>query len=143
MIDLETLRPLVRAGWGRDTCDPHDRPDWRPDNPARGQCGVTALLVQDLLGGDLILGEVVKGDARVGHHYWNRLPGGREADLTADQFHPGEVVVGGQVQPRPPGPPRRCRREYAILRGRVLAALGPIRTASPGPARRCGPHWDT
>ena len=121
--DLQVLRPILRAGWGADTCDPHDLPDWRPGNPARGQCGVTALIIQDLLGGDLILGEVYAGDTKVGHHYWNRLPDGHEADLTADQFSAHEVVVGGRVQQRRPGPPARCRRQYELLRRRVTAAL--------------------
>jgi hypothetical protein len=123
MIDLELLRPVLRAGWRRDTCDPHDVKEWHPDNPARGQCGVTALIVQDVLGGELILGEVFQGDTKVGHHYWNRLPDGRAVDLTADQFRPREVVVGGQVQQRPPGAPQRCRQQYQILRRRALAAL--------------------
>jgi hypothetical protein len=123
MIDLELLTPVLRTGWGRDTCDPHDLQDWHPGNPSRGQCGVTALIVQDLLGGELILGEVFLGQAKIGYHYWNRLPNGRDVDLTAGQFHPGEVVVGAQVQRRPPSPPRRCRPQYEILRRRVLAAL--------------------
>jgi hypothetical protein len=106
VLDTELLRPILRAAWGADTCDPHDLPDWRPDNPARGQCGVTALVVQDLLGGDLVLGEVFVEQAKIGHHYWNRLPDGRDVDLTAGQFHPGEVVTGGQVQRRPPDAPR-------------------------------------
>ncbi|MDM4721546.1 hypothetical protein QTQ03_18835 [Micromonospora sp. WMMA1363] len=122
-IDLEMLRPVLRSGWGADTCDPHDVQDWHAGNAARGQCGVTALIIQDLLGGELILGEVLAGDVKVGYHYWNRLADGREVDLTADQFQPPEVVVGGQVQQRSPGPPRRCRQQYEILRGRVFAAL--------------------
>ena len=122
-IDLEMLRPVLRAGWGADTCDPHDLKDWHAGNPARGQCGVTALIIQDLLGGELILGEVHAGDTKVGHHYWNRLADGREVDLTADQFQSSDVVVGGQVQQRPPGPPVRCRRQYEILRDRVFVAL--------------------
>ncbi|MEW2384874.1 hypothetical protein AB0873_22680 [Micromonospora sp. NPDC047707] len=81
------------------------------------------MIIQDLLGGELILGEVLAGDAKVGYHYWNRLADGREVDLTADQFQPPEVVVGGQVQQRPPGPPRRCRQQYEILRHRVFATL--------------------
>jgi hypothetical protein len=122
VIDLEMLRPVLRGGWGADTCDPHEQ-DWHTGNPARGQCGVTALIIQDLLGGELILGEVFAGEAKVGYHYWNRLADGREVDLTADQFQPPEVVVGGQVQQRPPGPPRRCRQQYEILRDRVFVAL--------------------
>jgi len=123
VLNVELLRPLLRAAWGPDTCDPHDLENWRPDNPARGQCGVTSLVVQDLLGGDLILGEVFVGQTKAGHHYWNRLPDGAEVDLTADQFHPGEAVTGGQVQQRPPDAPRRCREQYELLRQRVHAAL--------------------
>ncbi|MGI5155650.1 YunG family protein [Microbispora sp. CA-102843] len=130
MLSVELLRPVLRAAWGPDTCDPHDLESWRPDNPARGQCGVTALVVQDLLGGDLILGEVHVDGAKVGHHYWNRLPDGTEVDFTAAQFHPGEVVSGGRVQHRPPDAPRRCREQYVLLRRRVLAAL--THAAGPG-----------
>jgi hypothetical protein len=123
VLNTELLRPILRAAWGADTCDPHDLPDWRPDNPARGQCGVTALVVQDLLGGDLVLGEVLVDQVKVGHHYWNRLPDGRDVDFTADQFHPGEVVAFGRLQQRPPDAPRRCREQYELLSRRVHAAL--------------------
>jgi hypothetical protein len=42
---------------------------------------VTALVIQDELGGDLL--RVVVGDTT---HYFNRLPGGEEVDLTREQF---------------------------------------------------------
>jgi hypothetical protein len=123
VLSVEALRPLIRAAWGPDTRDPEGGDQWHPDNPARDQCGVTALVVQDLLGGDLILGEVHVDGTKIGHHYWNRLPNGAEVDLTADQFLPGEVVVNGQVKHRPPDAPRRCREQYELLRDRVLTAL--------------------
>jgi hypothetical protein len=127
MLSLELLRPLVRTAWGSDTCYPNASEEWRPDNPARAQCGMTALVVQDLLGGDLILGEVHVDGAKVGNHYWNRLPDGTEIDLTADQFFAGEVFVNGQVVHRPPDAPRRFREQYELLRERVLMALAPRR----------------
>lgn len=135
---VELLRPLLRAAWGPDTCDPHDLANWRPDNPARGQCGVTALVLQDLLGGELMRGEVHVDGAKIGHHWWNRLPDGTTVDLTAEQFHPGERVTGGEVRHRPPEAPGRCRGQYELLRHRVLTALacdaaGP---AGAGPAVR-------
>jgi hypothetical protein len=123
MLNVEMLRPLVRAAWGDDTCDPVAREEWRADNPAWGQCGTTALVVQDLLGGDLIHGEVHVDGAKAWNHYWNRLPDGTDVDFTADQFRNGEAVVNGQVVHRPPEGPRRCREEYELLRERVLAAL--------------------
>ncbi|MGE5830595.1 MAG: NUDIX domain-containing protein, partial [Micromonosporaceae bacterium] len=80
-------------------------------------------MIQDLLGGELIVGDVQVDGVKVGHHWWNRLPDGAEIDLTAGQFHPGETVTGGGVRRRPPDAPRRCRGQYELLRHRVLGAL--------------------
>ena len=62
---LREIEPAVRSAWGIDTCDPHDLADWHPGNPARGQCGATALVVNDLLGGDLVVGEETVTGGRV------------------------------------------------------------------------------
>ncbi|MBD3783867.1 MAG: hypothetical protein IE926_13125 [Micrococcales bacterium] len=121
--DPETLRRHFLAAWGPDTCYPSEREQWSPVNPARDQCGMTALVVQDVLGGDLVLAEVHVDGSKVGHHYWNRLPDGTELDLTADQFRPEEEVVGGEVVVRPPDAPRYHREQYELLRARVLASL--------------------
>ncbi|WP_163508386.1 YunG family protein [Fodinicola acaciae] len=122
-LTLADLEGVVRASWGPDTCDPADLDSWRPDNPARGQCGVTALVLHDLLGGELILGEVHVTGAKVGYHYWNRFAGVVEVDLTREQFRAEEIVSGGKVVVRPAGPPKRCREQYETLRDRVLASL--------------------
>lgn len=53
---------------------------WAPDNPARGQCGVTSLVVQDLFGG-----EILKTRTPEGMHFYNRVNGAR-IDLTQSQF---------------------------------------------------------
>jgi len=123
VLTIEVLRPILRTSWGSDTCYPNVSDEWHPDNPGRGQCGMTALVVQDLLGGDLILGEVQVEGVKTSNHYWNQLPDGTAVDLTADQFLPGEVVCGGEVVHRPPDGPRRFREQYELLRERVLAAL--------------------
>jgi hypothetical protein len=114
----------VRASWGADTCDPAATGSWTPDNPAMGQCGVTALVIQDLLGGDLILGEVYREGKKVENHYWIRFDSGIELDLTREQFRDGQIVIGGEVVQRPPEGPRRCREEYELLRTRVFTRLG-------------------
>jgi hypothetical protein len=51
-----------------------------PDNPALGQCGVTALVVNDLLGG-----EILKTPLSEGWHFYNRI-NGQVYDFTASQF---------------------------------------------------------
>ena len=53
---------------------------WQADNPAIGQCGVTALVVNDKLGGDILKTPLPEGD-----HFYNRVNGER-IDLTAGQF---------------------------------------------------------
>lgn len=121
---LEEVAIALREGWSAETCDPVDLLDWSPGNRARGQCGSTALVVNDLLGGALIVAEVRRLDgSRQGFHYWNQLPDGSEIDLTRDQFTLGELVQEGRLQVRPPGPPRRCREQYELLRERVLTRL--------------------
>jgi 8-oxo-dGTP pyrophosphatase MutT (NUDIX family) len=96
---------------------------------------VTAFVVQDLLGGDLLLGEVFERGERRGRHYWNRLPDGADVDLTGDQFHPSETVTEGALVVRPSGPPGRCRGQYELLRHRVLASLAePVDARSAAPA---------
>jgi hypothetical protein len=54
--------------------------DWLPDNPARGQCNVTALLINELFGGEILKTPLPEGD-----HFYNRI-GGERIDLTASQF---------------------------------------------------------
>ncbi|MFR9729847.1 hypothetical protein ACL03H_11515 [Saccharopolyspora sp. MS10] len=118
---LGDLERAVRAGWGADTCAPEDLPKWSTRNPARGQCGVTALVLHDLLGGDLLRGEVRVGGEQVDYHWWNLLGGGVEVDLTREQFAADEIVGAGVVIVR--GPLSRMHEQYALLRGRVLAGL--------------------
>lgn len=138
MSTVSQLEHLVRAAWGPDTCDPHALAKWCPENAARGQCGATALVVQDLLGGHLVLGEVHEDGVRQGWHYWNRLPDGVEIDLTREQFGVAESVTAGKVVQRPDDAPRRCRGQYELLRHRVVTRLRDVEQVGdqPGPPIR-------
>jgi hypothetical protein len=121
----EDLEAAVRAAWALDTCDPVDADDWSAANPSRGQCGSTALVIHDLLGGELLLAEVVRSDgSRQGVHYWNLLPGGTELDLTRGQFADDEVIRRPRILRRPAGLPNRCAEQYLTMRHRVFDALG-------------------
>jgi hypothetical protein len=134
---LTAIESAVRAAWSLRTCDQVDLADWSPANPARGQCGSTALTLHDLLGGELLVAEVLRPDgSRQGFHWWNRLPGGIEVDLTLEQFHPTEVVQEPRVVDRPAGPPTRGAEQYLRLRSAVFAALGE-RTDHPAEDTHC------
>ena len=61
-------------------------------DPAWGNCAVTALLVQELLGGELMQGWAIEpGQARTAH-YWNRVSG-YDLDLTWRQFVQGTILT--------------------------------------------------
>ncbi|MFE9722235.1 hypothetical protein ACFYQ5_01145 [Streptomyces sp. NPDC005794] len=125
---LTDIEAAVRSSWDADTTTPAHRAEWNPGNPARDQCGVTAMVVNDLLGGELIRGEVRVDGVRVDYHWWNRLGMGVEIDLTREQFAPHEIVSGGVVVERP-AEIVRLREEYELLSARVLERLrGRIRT---------------
>lgn len=75
----DRLRAQLQAAWDADTA--FDGASWTCDRPERGQCAVTALVVQDVLGGAIMRARV-HGES----HYWNLLADGRELDLTRGQF---------------------------------------------------------
>ncbi len=129
---LTDIEQALRGSWSAETCTPEYRDRWTPDNPARDQCGVTAMVLNDLLGGELIRGEVHVDGVRTDFHWWNRLGMGIEIDLTREQFGPEEVVVGGEVIARPPGELPRLQEEYALLRDRVAEKLGRGRGGARG-----------
>lgn len=89
-ITLREIEAAVRAAWSPDTSeDPHA---WSEENPAAGQCGVTALVVRELLGGEILIASVVRDGRRTERHAWNRLPSGIAVDLTREQFSAGELL---------------------------------------------------
>lgn len=47
-------RVAIRVSWSQKTCYPPDQDQWSEKNPSLGQCAVTALLVQDLVGGNIL-----------------------------------------------------------------------------------------
>lgn len=69
----------IQQAWCRETSSEYEK--WSPENPALGQCAVTALVIQDLLGGVLVRGKI-NGVS----HYWNWLPSGDKVDMTICQF---------------------------------------------------------
>ena len=74
-FDPDEVQTALLKSWSRSTAR-----QWTPDNPAAGQCNVTALLVHELFGGDLLKTPLPAGD-----HFYNRIAG-RRYDFTGSQF---------------------------------------------------------
>ena len=66
---------LIRS-WSIETSS-----KWTTENPAKGQCGVTALVVQDIY-----RGEIKKTKVREAWHFYNFIDGQR-FDFTEVQFN--------------------------------------------------------
>jgi hypothetical protein len=61
--------------------------------------------------------------SRQGVHYWNRLHGGVEVDITREQFLAGEVVGSGRTVERPAELTGALHAQYERLAAVVKAAL--------------------
>lgn len=74
-FDPDDVWRALHKAWSLATAS-----QWTANNPAAGQCNVTALLVHELFGGDLLKTPLPAGD-----HFYNRIEG-RRYDFTARQF---------------------------------------------------------
>jgi hypothetical protein len=119
-VGLHELEDAIRASWDADTAE--DPASWSPANPARDQCSATALVVRELLGGDILIANVVRDGQRIERHAWNRLASGLEIDLTRSQFRDGQALS----TPRVAEPLMTEARSTAsrLLSARVRSALG-------------------
>ena len=113
--------------WSADTSSDPDA--WSAHNPAWGQCAVTAVVVQDLLGGEIVWTEAVLPDGRHISHYFNLIHGA-EVDLTRRQFPNGTRLSPGVPKTKGFSSTRayvlsheETYRRYALLYARVLVRL--------------------
>ena len=113
----EGIEIALRKSWGLDTTEEPEA--WSTDNPSRGQCGATALVVNDLLGGKILLSEVFVENSRVGYHYSNLLEDREHFDPTGDQFDATETVHPPKIVERPSRLPKYGADRYLALLSRV------------------------
>lgn len=122
------LIDLFRPAWCKETASPSSQDRWTPQNPAFGQCAVTALAVQTMCGGELVRAEV----PGYGSHYFNHLPNGEDYaiyDLTKHQFPFGTTIPRGEPRERsyvlysPRAAESRTLERYELLKERLVAAM--------------------
>ena len=83
---------------------------------------MTALLVRELLGGEILVANVLRDGVRVDRHAWNRLPSGLTLDLTREQFTRDERF--GEPAVEEPMLTHRHPERFGTLRERVRSQLG-------------------
>jgi hypothetical protein len=104
VIRLNDLEVALLRSWREDTSSDHQ--NWKADNPAYGQCAVTACVVQDYIGGIIVWSEVSvqnpNWSTSLGvSHYFNRLDSSLESclaievDFTSRQFPKGTYILKG------------------------------------------------
>lgn len=106
-FDDQNLRSLFLKGWSAETCFPASKEKWTPENPTLGQCAITALIINDLFGGEIVSNKQY-------HHYWNILEDGNVIDLTKEQW--GNISIDDHES---------STREYILFseRGREFKTL--------------------
>jgi hypothetical protein len=113
---VRAVAAALRESWRRDSAWIDD---WDACNPARGQCGSSALVLQDLCGGALLSGLVREPGGVPIVHYWNLFAAGA-FDATWDQFACGaRVVQSREIQRHQLLVGRWFTERYEALRGRV------------------------
>ncbi|EHL74973.1 hypothetical protein CN423_27625 [Bacillus cereus] len=85
---------------------------WTIENPAKGQCGVTALVVQDIYGG-----EIKKTKVREVWHFYNFIDGQR-FDFTENQFN-GKLNYMDVESNRKEAFADTNEKQYSILKEKV------------------------
>lgn len=76
----EALRIVISKSWNSETCVPSLREKWSEENPSLGQCAITALVVNDFLGGN-----IMRCMSSTGSHYYNFIDN-EIMDFTREQF---------------------------------------------------------
>lgn len=115
---LRHVHALALQAWCRETSD--DPLRWTPALPEYAQCAATALIVQDLFGGDLMRGRYERRGSFV-THCWNLLEGGVQVDLTRRQMRGARPLGATRVtRDKVLAQPRTAYR-YAFLASRIAA----------------------
>jgi len=121
-ILLKNLEKLIKNSWGRDTCHYKFLWDDKSITDSAGHCRVVSLIVQDYFGGEIIY-SYVKGNKKW-DHYWNKLPNGKEIDLTKDQFPKNIKFVKPKIITRKQVlKSERTKKGYTLLKTKVRRKL--------------------
>ncbi|MBN2459612.1 hypothetical protein JXB28_04980 [Candidatus Woesearchaeota archaeon] len=127
MVKESDLELALKYSWSKDTT--LDEKNWAAENPSWGQCAVTALVVNDYLGGEIVWALAKLPDGTDISHYFNKIKG-EEKDYTRMQFPEGTQVPAGVTRAKTFASTREyilsyesTRQRYELLKGKVSEFL--------------------
>lgn len=91
-MDLNRLEKALLKSWSKETS--YCPTEWNELNLSFGQCAITALIVNDYFGGDIVWSEALLPNGQKISHFFNMI-NGKEVDLTRSQFPEGTIVPKG------------------------------------------------
>lgn len=104
---LELKKALYKS-WSIDTSS-----KWTRQNPAKGQCGVTALIVNEMLEGD-----IAKTKIQGNWHFYNII-NGKRYDFTESQFET-PIEYDDTLSNQSEAYMNTNEKQYTILKQKVL-----------------------
>ena len=109
------------SAWNAETCSERFRHAWCAENPSTGQCTITAKLVHEYFGGEVLSLPLITG----GMHSFNRI-GGVIVDLACEQFgkdalldFDSAIEIDAESLVADPDKAQRC----ALLKERIYHVL--------------------
>ncbi len=125
-MNLIELEKALRISWSRETSYCPD--EWNESNSSFGQCAITALIVNDYFGGEIVWAEAVLPDSQKVSHFFNYI-NGKEVDLTRAQFPEGAVIPEGVEKKKDFATTRDYLLSYENKRGRYEQLKEKVRNA--------------
>lgn len=110
-INFETIESLLKKCWSKESSTLYT-----PQNPAKGQCGVTSLVIQDIFGGEIVKTETIEG-----WHYYNRFED-KYIDFTESQFE-RRVIYVNHLSNREEAMQDTNQEQYSYLKKRFTEEL--------------------
>ena len=94
-MNREEFADLLKSAWCKETS--YEPEKWTQQNPAHGQCAITAPLVQDYFGGEILWCEAFLPDDDIIYgkgidHYFNQIDD-EIIDYTKHQFPKGSIFT--------------------------------------------------
>ena len=69
-MEIEKIEKILLNIYSKETCYPKCRDNWNDNNKTLGHCAITALVLNDFLGG-----KIMRCMSETGSHYYNLING--------------------------------------------------------------------